>query len=251
MPLVTRTFDAEFVNGILNHPAVHPYISLPNQGYLDSGAILENQENVCLASEYGCFILIRLEPGVYEVHTNFLPEGRGQHALKAAADGFTYMFTHTDCMEILTKVPQANSAAHRFSNACGFAFEFTSGQWEYPTGPTPMDHYAMRYWDWVKKADQLRLSGEWFHDLLHAEKTRNGVTESSHPDDPAHDRYVGACVEMIKAGNVDKGIFLYNRWARFAGYSTVRVVAKSPLIIDIRDSLLLVSGDNFEVLKCQ
>lgn len=248
--MIERTFDAARVNAIINDPSIHPYITTPNQGPLDITPILANDENVCLATEHGCFILVKLEPGVYEVHTNFLPSGRGEHALEAAAEGFRYMFTRTDCMEILTKVPRANKGADRFAFSVGFSFEFMSGQWEYPSGPTPINHYAMRYWDWVKKDDSLIKSGEWFHELLKDEKARFGLEETAHADDQAHDRYVGACVEMIQAGNTGKAVFLYNRWARFAGYAPIRVVAESPLIIDIQDALLLVSGENFEVLKC-
>jgi hypothetical protein len=49
---------------------------------------------------------------------------------------------------------------------------------------------------------------------------------------------------------VDKGIVLYNRWARFAGYAQTRLVSRDPLIIDQTDALILVQGQEIEVLKC-
>ena len=56
---------------------------------------------------------------------------------------------------------------------------------------------------------------------------------------------------MIFAGQVDKAIILYNRWARFAMYAQIRLVSRDPLIIDQHDALILVQGQDFEVLKCR
>jgi hypothetical protein len=56
---------------------------------------------------------------------------------------------------------------------------------------------------------------------------------------------------MIRRGLIDKGIALYNRWARLAGYETIALIAVNPPVIDIRDALIAVKGEDMEVLLCR
>jgi hypothetical protein len=75
--------------------------------------------------------------------------------------------------------------------------------------------------------------------------------EENHPQDDAHDRYVGACVETIYGGQPEKAVILYNRWARFAGYQPIALVSKSPLLIDIGTAILQVINESFQVVQCR
>lgn len=241
-----RTRDSAHVNRIVNDPTVHPYISLPGQGRLDAAPLLADKHNVCLVGEHGCFIFERHEPGVYEVHTTFLPDGRGKYALVAAQWARRYMFVATDAMELLTKVPRANIRAAALTRRLGFSHEFTLGGWEYQGRTTPIDFYVLRYPQWLRCEQSLAESGEWFHQRL--EELGHSP---DHDDDLVHDRYVGATVQMILAGQVGKGIVLYNRWARFSGYQTIALISATPLVIDIVDAQLSVKDYDIEVVECQ
>ena len=247
--MITREYTADNINAVINHPAVHPWVAVAGQGELDLSGLVEDGSNVLLMADRGGFMFHRLEPAVYEVHTQFLPEGRGRHALKAARAALHHMFTGTDCMEVLTKCPVNNPATAWMARHLGFTLEFTRpAAWPHEDGLVDVDYYALRYPEWVKSAPGLDERGHWFHDRLHAEKARLGLESPDHPEDAAHDRHVGACVEMLLAGQPDKALILYNRWARFAGYATLDLASRAPLVIDIRDGLLLINDTDFEVL---
>ena len=84
-----------------------------------------------------------------------------------------------------------------------------------------------------------------------AAKNEAGASSPIHDDDDAHDRYVGAAVAMIQGGQFVKAIHFYNRWAVLAGYATVSIIADNPVVIDIRDALIAVRGEDFEVILCR
>lgn len=144
-----RTFDAAHINSILNHPSVHPFVSLPGQGVLDVTALLADERNVCLAGKYGCFFCQHLGLGIYEGHTNFLPEGRTRYALRALIWGINYMFHEIDAAELIGNVPRSCSGSWRLLQAVGFERQYTRGTWAHPDGPTPIDHYSMRVESWA------------------------------------------------------------------------------------------------------
>jgi hypothetical protein len=118
--MIAPSKDAEFLNRVVNHPAVHPYVSFGIKGDLDLTALVADPRNVFLANEWGGFLFIRKADYVYEVHTQFVPEGRGKRALRAAKDAADYMFSRTDCLRIDTYVQLDNPAAEWLTRAVGF-----------------------------------------------------------------------------------------------------------------------------------
>ncbi|MDH2239068.1 hypothetical protein N5K27_22425 [Pigmentiphaga sp. GD03639] len=234
--MVHRTFDAAFVNRVMNDPVVRPFIG-PGPDILEMGPFVADRRNVVLATEHGCFLFHWYAPGVYEVHTQFLPAGRGRHALDAAVAAAHWMFVRTDCMEMLTKVAHSNRSAAWLAERVGFRPAFERECEGY--GQTTYYHFL--YQDWAARAPGVHERGEWFHDRL---QDLRG-TPADHGQDAAHDRYVGIATEMILAGNVAKGVVLYNRWARFAGYHPISVAQESPLVLDIGDGLIRVTDNDF------
>ena len=57
------------------------------------------------------FLVVAVGSGFYEVHSLFLPEGRGREALRASREATDVMFTATDCLELRTTVPHRNRSA--------------------------------------------------------------------------------------------------------------------------------------------
>lgn len=256
-PILSRTFDPNDVNPILNHPSILPLITVPGVDTIDVTALITDPRNVFLlaphASEIapcGCIAFCIQEPRLYEVHTNFLPEHRGRGALRASLAAYRWMFTHTDCMALQTRVPAFNKAAERFCMIVGATREFDrKAVWPTKEGPVDMSFWSLRYPDWVRKTPSLNASGRTFHQRLEAERIRHGIQEPQHADEDCHDRYVGACVETIYGGQPEKAVALYNRWAAFAGYGAIALIARSPLVIDIGEALLQVGHDDFKVIK--
>jgi hypothetical protein len=247
---IWRSFDAADINPVLNDPSVLPSISIPGITSLDIAPLLSNPVNVLLMTEGGGIIFAQQEPGIYEVHTNFLPTHRGRHAIRASLAAYRWMFCRTDCMVLQTKVPAFNKGAELFCKIVGATREFDrKGVWPTADGLCDMSFWSLSYEDWVRQTKELLASGHAFHERLESERKRHGVETPQHSDEECHDRYVGACVEMVYAGQPAKAVVIYNRWAAFSGYGAISLIARAPLIIDIGEALLQVSDHDFKVIK--
>jgi hypothetical protein len=254
--LVRRSFDAADINPILNDPSVMQYVALPGMGSLDVTPLLEDYRNVLLMADGGGMLFCMLEPGMYEVHTTFLKpkrdaSGKGPHIRNACLAAYHWMFVHTDCTDLVTRIPASNRAARIFSPLVGWTLEFErKNVWPTPDGLIDMSFHALRYDDWVRKTPGLAASGRTFHDRLSIEFERHGRVEPQHPDEECHDIHVGACAEMMAAGQLDKAVILYNRWAKFAGYGTITLIARNPAVVNIGNAIIQIVGDTFKVVKC-
>jgi hypothetical protein len=79
-----RSFGADAINALANDPAIRPFVGGNPETSLDLTALVDDERNICLMGEHGCFVLNWTSPGCYEVHTMVRPEGRGAWALSAA-----------------------------------------------------------------------------------------------------------------------------------------------------------------------
>lgn len=250
--MIERSFNADKINEIINHPDIFRLVAKDFSKPLDLTADIQDQNNFLLVDgDNGGIFFKQHEPTVYEAHTQFLPTVRGASALKSTRQAIHYMFTRTDCMELVTRVPVFNVKATFWARAAGASLDFEcKNAWKNDDGAFDVKYYALRYYDWVRDNPRLMASGHWFHERLEEAKKRMGATIELHDDDASHDAHVGAAIEMIFGGQVAKGIVLYNRWARLAGYATVDLISINPLIIDQKDAWVLVHDTDFEVLKC-
>jgi hypothetical protein len=251
--VIHRSFDASEINPILNDPSVFEAIKLPGMTPdIDVTPIVQNVNNVLLMADGGGIIFAQQEPGIYEVHTSFLEKCRGRNAITASKEAYRWMFTHTDCMILQTKVPAFNKAADLFCKIVGATKDFERKKvWLTESGPVDMSYWSLKYEDWLRQTPSLMQSGKAFHHRLDEERDRLGFPDDSHPDEDCHDLYVGVCAEMIYGGQPEKAVVLYNRWARFSGYEPIALVSKSPLLIDIGTSLLQVQDDSFRIIQCR
>lgn len=251
---VVREFSAERLNAVVNDPSVRPWVGAPGNGYIDTMPLLTNPNSVLLMAPDGTggLLFTAMELGQYEVHTQFVAGARGAHALRCVMDALHYMFTRTDCVEVLTRVPEGNKGALGLVRAIKGELMFTrQGVWPTDKGLVSVGYYAMPIMSWAKRAPRLPEAGHWFHEKLEVAKSSTPNAAPLHEDDAAHDRFVGAAVEMIRGGEVQKGIAFYNRWAKWAGYGPVSVIASNPVVIDIGDAILAVNNQDFEVLLCR
>lgn len=251
--MIRRSFDAAEINPILNDPAILPIISVPGLETIDVSPLVADTNNILLMADGGGMLFCQHEPGVYEVHTNFLPEYRGRNAIRESLAAYRWMFTRTDCMILLTRAPVPNRAANKFCRIVGATLEFQrKNAWPTSGENVDLNFYALRYDDWLRQTPNLMNSGQAFHDRLEQERVRLNHSVPIHPDEDCHNLHVGACAEMIYGGQPEKAVVLYNRWARFVGYNCykpISLVSRSPLLIDIAQALLLVSENNFKVIQ--
>lgn len=247
---LSRTFDATFLNVVANHPEVRPWLG--GEGEIDLGPVLANADNVALVTDGGGFVLVRQEGGIYEAHSQFLPDSRG-HTRDAMRAVFDYMFTRTDCERIVTQVPDNNRGAMALAKIGRFREMFRLEHT--PRGPTAFVGLTLE--EWVQDTPALEADGKWFHDPVSQAVKISAPNIPDHPDEPSHDRAVGAAVRMIRAGNVFKGASFYNRWAAFAGFTSMRVLSVAPPIFDVSEPtiglscVVGVNGDELEILLCR
>jgi transcriptional regulator of aromatic amino acid metabolism len=208
--MIKRTYNAEFINSVINHPSVIEGTELKELA--DVSAIAADLRNHILVNEFGGFLVIKAMEGVYECHTQFLPEGRGQLAVEAVQEAMRYMFLETDCQRIITKVNVNNKAVRLFAGQF-FKKRGTNGT---------HDYYSLDLDNWIEKDDHCRIKGRLFHAQID--------DDVEHSDDPIHNSFVGAAILMAQANNIYKGQLAYNRWAVMAGYEPIIILSETPII---------------------
>lgn len=244
------------INRILNDPSVFPLISPPECPPLDVTPLVTDPRYIFLVGQGGVIVFSPdSEPGsgIYEVHINFLEDHRGKHAAWAVQEALRWVFTKTSCGLVQTQVPVFNRAGEVMAKAVGGRLWFERKKiWPTPEGLVDIRVYVMTIYDWLgTKPKPVMETGREFHAKLEEEYQRHDFVHDPHPDDDAHDLAVGAAVEMIKGGEPEKGVVLYNRWARIAGYQQINLISKNPLFLDIGESMIHVTGDTFKVVKCR
>jgi hypothetical protein len=242
--------DASFLNSVANNPEVRPHLG--GNGALDLSGFTSNPANVALQCDHGGFVAVKLEHGVYECHSMFLPEGRGAVAKEAMAEGLRYLFAATDCLEVVTKAPEGNRAAFGAARGMGFvtAFHLERG-WPVEDGQrVGVDCMRLPLSRWIEKDEQVEAKGKWFHDRLEELTAEIGKTIPAHYEEPAHNRAVGASVLMFQAGNSVKAAASYNLWAKFAGFPVIRLLSLNPVIVDMDQVVVGIADNDMEILKC-
>jgi hypothetical protein len=240
--------DVAFWNAIANDPEVRSWIG--GTGDVDTSSIVLNPNNFCLRAPYGGFMCINHGGGSYSVHSLFLPEGR-DGTVEAMRSGCDFMFTRTDCTLLWTQLPDANRPAQNLGKACGFSDWFRREN-DPLMGPSMMGRLGIDAWIMGPNADYLGVAGAEFHEMLEDAKATAKSALDIHPDDPAHDRYVGAASLMCARGQAPKGVTVYNAWAAAAGYAHITLVSANPPVVDVLDGVVgLGANGSMEVLLCR
>ncbi len=236
---IRRIFDAAEVNAVANDPDVRPHVG--GEGVLDLTAVVHDPANFVLWADGGGFLVAKHEPGIYEAHSLFRKSAR-RHSIAAMRAAFAYMFERTDAVKIVTIVPDGNSAALAFAKLASFREVFRTAA---------RTHYALSLVEWAVNRPELAEDGAAFHEVLQLAKIAAGSALPVHDDCEAHDRMVGAAIRMIRAGNAEKAVVQYNRWARMAGYAPISIVSLNPLTIDLLDAVAEVVNGDMEVVLCR
>ncbi len=136
--------DSQFLNRVVNDPSVFPFVSYGQAYPMDTSALLADERNLFLANEYGGFLFVAKGGGEYEVHTQFLPEGRAM-AMEAGREALAFIFTMTDCKCVMTYVDRANRKTRLFTLKSGFR---KSGEMRF--NGSHFDEFRYAKEDWVK-----------------------------------------------------------------------------------------------------
>ncbi len=227
--MIKRVYNADFINSVINHPSVKEGAEVKES--LDVSEVAANLNNHILINEHGGFLVIKKMPGVYECHTQFLPEGRGQAAVDAVNEALNYMFLQTDCTRIVTKVNVNNKPVRMFTGQF-FKKRGILGDYGY---------YSLDLECWIETSSECLIQGRLFHAMIEE--------EVKHQDDATHNSYVGAALLMAQNNNVYKGQLAYNRWSVMSGYEPIIILSETPLIAQCGN--LKIAIQNNEVMLCQ
>lgn len=214
----------------------------------DLSVVVSNPANFCFLTPNsdGGYIVARLDDGLYVAHTLALPSARGRPMLKLFREGFEYMFTATDCVEVVTTCPDGNDAGARWAEVAGFTETDRRDDFFPMMGKLVGASYrSLLYRDWVLKHPPNRQRGRDFHTQLHAANPALAL----HAEDPVHDAWVGATIKGCQAGNVEKSVRLFNRWAVQHGYFPSAILSEKPPLIDTGDAILGLSDAGVEILS--
>lgn len=227
----------EFLESVANHPRIFHAVSWYGQDGIDLSPIWHK----CIGLEFetGGWVCDQLETGRYEVHTLFLPGSR--NVREKAAIALRHMFCATDALELVTKVPNDLPHALKLAYDMGFKPAFTRERaWQRANGMVGMSYLRMTIDDWAQGNKELEALGHEFHEKLGEHQT--------HDDDHIHDQYVGLGVACALAGQPGKGVWLYNRWARFAGYQEMEF---SDGVARFDNTEVSIGSQGLEVKVCQ
>lgn len=244
---IIRSTDAAAFNAIINHPEVYPDLAYVD-GPIDVTAQLQNEKNYLIRGQHGGCLFVHAMPGLFEVHTAILPSGRGAWALEFIYTALSWMFINSEAWDIATRVPDGHIAAKAATIRSGARHEFTTTPGAMWHGKmTPMNTYSLRVQEWVGRANGLMETGEWLHRRMGEEAKRLGIEVKPHGhDDDAHYRYVGVCYLMTKAGQILKGVSLYNRWALLARHTPIYMIGE-PDVVRMDIGILRLKGEDIEI----
>lgn len=151
--MVNLSRDSEFINSVVNTPGVVEWIKGPLETPIDLSPLVDNKDNYLLVADTGGFLFVKKgQLPLYEVHTQFLPGS--QKVLEKAKDAAFYMFTKTDCIEIMTCVPSLNVAARRLTKQMQFEYVGQKGEWPINGVNYPLDYYTLTIKRWAVKLCQ-------------------------------------------------------------------------------------------------
>jgi len=113
-----RSEDGERLNWLANHPEIRPDIGGDGKSFLDLAQHL-NEWNWFVDGEHGGVFCQWTAPETYEIHTFFLPSGRGPWAFEFARKGREYM-ADNGATHLWTRVHKDARHTRLFTLKAGF-----------------------------------------------------------------------------------------------------------------------------------
>jgi hypothetical protein len=112
--------DVQKINSLINHPSIRERTLLGFDIDADLTSLIESGEAVFLGDEGGGFLVHSRGEGVWDVHTQFLPDTPKHDLMDRVCESLRYMFTRTDCMALTTFVEYGNKPALYLALRAGF-----------------------------------------------------------------------------------------------------------------------------------
>lgn len=122
--VIRRETDATLVNSIANHPEVRPTFGY-HEGATDLSELLDHPDAYVMLSDgrMAASIFEWSAPGVWQGHSIFLPESRGEYGIAAAKAMCRWMFGIMGARMLWGMTPLTHHAARLFNRLVGFRAE--------------------------------------------------------------------------------------------------------------------------------
>lgn len=139
--MMVRTSDPGLLNDVANHPDVRPWLG--GDGPVNLAPLITPPGNVTLMLEDGGggFIGVQCGPGVYDIHSLFVPSLR-RFSKPAMQEACAYMFHVAAARELITCIPANNRAATSLAKTAGFV----PNGWRSHCWPTMGGPYGVTWW---------------------------------------------------------------------------------------------------------
>jgi hypothetical protein len=178
--------------------------------------------------ESAIYLFDPVATGVYEAHQAVAPELRSK-SISLAREARDILFTTTDATEVLGRTPKDIPGARMVAVKSGFRPLFDLGD---------IEVLSLDVLQWAARARRYRKHGEHMR--------ADGLVSDDVPE--LHDQYIGIAIECARHGQLDKGVWLYNQYARVAGYLPAGVYARIPPVLDFDGTHLLITRDSVEAI---
>lgn len=118
---IRQETDARLINRIANHPDVRPTFGY-HEGETDLSPLFDHQDAYVVISDGdGAASLFEWSaPGVWQGHSLFLPDSRGEYGIAAARAMCRWMFEHRAARILWGMTPVDHRAAQMFNRLVGF-----------------------------------------------------------------------------------------------------------------------------------
>ena len=118
--IINRTFDANLIDGILNHKSIKPHIGDDSTTSKDIYYPIKDHL-IYLTTECKSLLFVGFPVNSYtlDAHTAVLPELRGKQAVKAGKAAIDWVFNNTKYIKIVGATPSDNKLAMRFNRLIG------------------------------------------------------------------------------------------------------------------------------------
>jgi hypothetical protein len=240
-----RTFDPTLLNEIANMPLIRPMLG--GEGEIDLTRHITDPTNYAFVHEDGGFFVHRKMQGLYEIHTIFRPcDFRKVIDLAYRAQDF--MFSATDCTELVAIVPDANRPAAVLAQKGHFVKRDRIEEWKPGMGADVM---SFPIDSWTKVCFGTPQLGRAFYNQLEQAKEARGKRFSYLKDEELHHRMLGIVLHLAMAGNVAKGVDIYNRWSLSRGGPSFAMYSHQPAVIDIIDGIIGLEDGEWRLMLCR
>lgn len=182
--MIRRDIDGDLTNSIVNHPEVLPTFT-DRVGTIDMRPLAKDPGTIILVGTppIGAFIFMQIIMGVYEAHGAVMPDGRGAWARELAEDAVRTIFSFTDCIEIMTRIPQGHMATMSLVKHLKFVRRWDRPEIKFRGQLVPFSVWSLTMQDWF-------------------------------PSDP--EKQTEVIEAMRKGGPAGKGDNWHARWARLS-----------------------------------